>query len=142
MSVAGTYTENPAVFLRPRPLARTPGSFILLPLLPQPRPAKPLPAEVWSKVLSYVINNQEDGRVGVPERRALLRDRWQLLFVCRSWAVSSLSFRRASESGGSGYRMRTLGPSDLFLSTHHVFFFLTFTHHPTSIECRPSTALF
>jgi hypothetical protein len=95
MSVAGTYTETPAVFLRPRPLARAPGSFILLPLLPQPRPAKPLPAEVWSKVLSYVISDQEDGRVGVPERRALLRKRWKLLFVCKSWVVSSLSFRRA-----------------------------------------------
>lgn len=97
MSVAGTYTETPAVFLRPRPLARTPGSFILLPLLPQPRPAKSLPAEVWSKVLSYVISDQEDGRVDVPARRALLRNRWELLFVCKSWAVSSLSFQRARE---------------------------------------------
>ena len=95
MSVAGTYTETPAVFLRPRPLACAPGSFILLPLLPKPRPAKPLPAEVWSKVLSYVIGDPEDGRVDIPERRALLRKRWKLLFVCKSWLVSRLSFRRA-----------------------------------------------
>ncbi|KAH9967987.1 hypothetical protein BC827DRAFT_461852 [Russula dissimulans] len=86
MSISGTYTESPAVFLRPRPLARTPGSFILLPLLPRPRPVKPLPAEVWSKVLSYVVDDGEDDRMRVPERRALLREKWKLLFVCKSWA--------------------------------------------------------
>ncbi|KAI0003363.1 hypothetical protein BJV74DRAFT_813412 [Russula compacta] len=85
MSLASTYTETPAIFLRPRPLARTPGSFILLPLLPRPRPVQPLPAEVWSKVLSYVVDDGEEGRMGVGERRTLLREKWQLLFVCRTW---------------------------------------------------------
>ncbi|KAI0303505.1 hypothetical protein B0F90DRAFT_1667375 [Multifurca ochricompacta] len=85
MSLADLYTESPAIFLRPRPLARSPGSFILLPLLPRPRPVKPLPAEVWSTVLSYVIDDVEEGRLGVPERRALLRDKWRLLFVCKPW---------------------------------------------------------
>jgi hypothetical protein len=81
----------------------------------------PLPAEVWSNVLSYVINDQEDSRVGVPERRALLRKRWKLLFVCKSWAVSSVPLRRAKESGGDGWRMRARRPSDFFLSCRHVF---------------------
>ncbi|KAI9511340.1 hypothetical protein F5148DRAFT_1274298 [Russula earlei] len=85
MSVSGTYTETPAIFLRPRPLSRTPGSFMLLPLLPRPRPVKPLPAEVWSKVLSYVVDDEEGGRMGIPVRRALLREKWKLLFVCKSW---------------------------------------------------------
>ncbi|KAI0259920.1 hypothetical protein BC834DRAFT_973836 [Gloeopeniophorella convolvens] len=85
MSLAATYTEAPAIFLRPRPLARSPGSFILLPLLPQPRPLKPLPAEIWSKVLSYIVHNDEDGRMSVPQQRALWRERWRLLFVCGPW---------------------------------------------------------
>lgn len=39
------------VWLKPRPLARTPSSFPLLPLLP-PRPAlKHLPPEVWIQIL-------------------------------------------------------------------------------------------
>ncbi|KAI9446796.1 hypothetical protein H4582DRAFT_1908448 [Lactarius indigo] len=86
MSLAGVYTETPTIFLQPRPLARYPGSFVLLPLLPRPRQVRPLPAEVWSKVLSYVIDD-EDGWicVPVPERRARLRERWRLLFVCKPW---------------------------------------------------------
>ena len=93
MSLAGVYTETPAIFLQPRPLARTPGSFVLLPLLPRPRPVKPLPAEVWSKVLSYVIDDGEDcRRMGVPEKRARWRKKWRLLFVCKHWVVSIVSF--------------------------------------------------
>jgi hypothetical protein len=92
MSLASTYTETPAIFLQPRPLARTPGSFVLLRLLPQPRPVKPLPAEVWFKVLSYVVDDGEDGRMGLPERRARSRKKWELLFVCKSWVVSIVSF--------------------------------------------------
>jgi hypothetical protein len=92
MSLASIYPETPAIFLRPRPLARTPGSFVLLPLLPGPRPVKPLPAEVWSKVLSYVVHDGEDGRIGSPERHARLRKKWELLFVCKPWVVSIVSF--------------------------------------------------
>jgi hypothetical protein len=89
MSLAGVYTDTSTIFLQPRPLARYPGSFVLLPLLPRPRTVKPLPAEVWSKVLSYVID-EEDGRIGipVPERRARWRERWRLLLVCKPWVVS------------------------------------------------------
>jgi len=92
MSLSCTFTESSTIFLSPRPLARSPGSFILLPLLPRPRPVKPLPAEVWSKVLSYVVHDGEDNPMGVPERHALLREKWKLLFVCKSWAVSTVSF--------------------------------------------------
>jgi hypothetical protein len=91
--VAGTHTETPAILLQPRPLARTPGRFVLLPLLPQPRSVRPLPAEVWSKVLSYVIDDGADGRMGVPEKRARWRKKWELLFVCKPWVVSIISNR-------------------------------------------------
>src|SRR6266403_1222991 len=104
MSLASIYPETPpAIFLQPRPLARTPGSFVLLPLLPRPRPVKPLPAEVWSKVLSYVIDDGEDGRVGVPEKRARLRKKWELLFVCKLWVVSVVTFLRSRTSENSGW---------------------------------------
>lgn len=63
-----------------------------MPLLPRPRPVKPLPAEVWSKVLSYVIDDGADCRMGVPEKRARLRRKWELLFVCKPWVVSIVSF--------------------------------------------------
>ena len=91
MSLAGVYTETPTIFLQPRPLARHPGSFILLPLLPRPQPVTPLPADVWSTVLAYVIDD-EDGQICIPasERRTRLRERWRLLFVCKSWVVSVL----------------------------------------------------
>ncbi len=100
MSLAGVYTESPAVFLKPRPLSRHPGSFLLLPLLPRPRPVKPLPAEVWSKVLSYVIDD-EDGRIGVSEKRVRFRERWRLLFICKPWVVSVafLSIRGSNSVG-------------------------------------------
>ena len=100
MSVAGVYTETPTIFLQPRPLARHPGSFVLLPLLPRPRPVKPLPADVWSTVLEYAIDD-EDGQIGIStfERRTRLRERWRLLFVCKFWMVGVpfLGTRRKSQ---------------------------------------------
>ena len=92
MALTGLHTETSAIFLRPRPLARFSGSFILLPLLPHPRPLKPLPPEVWSKILSYVIDDGEDSRMSVPERRVFFRDKWRLLFVCKFWVVSIACF--------------------------------------------------
>lgn len=97
MSLAGVYTETPTIFLQPRPLARHPGSFILLPLLPGPQPVKPLPADVWSTILAYVIDDEDD-QIGtpVPERRTRSRERWRLLFVCKSWVEIVLPLLYAS----------------------------------------------
>jgi len=106
MSLAGTYTETPAIFLQPRPLARTPGRFVLLPLLPRPRPVKPLPEEVWSKVLSYVIDDGADC-MGLPEKRACFKKKWELLFVCKPWVVSVIYiYLRPTEPKGSEWRVR------------------------------------
>jgi hypothetical protein len=133
MSLAGTYTETPAIFLQPRPLARTPGRFVLLPLLPRPRPVKPLPAEIWSKVLSYVINDGADCRMGVPEKRARLRKKWELLFVCTPWVVSIVS------SYAQQNRRVPDGVCDFLLLVYHVF---DFANHLIPLECRSSSALF
>jgi hypothetical protein len=133
MSLAGTYTETPAIFLQPRPLARTPGRLVLLPLLPRPRPVKPLPAEIWSKVLSYVIDDGADCRIGVPEKRARLRTKWELLFVCKPWVVSIVS------SYAQQNRRVANGVCDFLLLVYHVF---DFANRLIPLECRSSSALF
>ncbi|KAI0652302.1 hypothetical protein C8Q79DRAFT_922792 [Trametes meyenii] len=46
----------PAVWLKPRPLARTPSTFLLLPLLPAKPALKPLPPEVWSDILGHAFS--------------------------------------------------------------------------------------
>ncbi|KAI9062955.1 hypothetical protein FKP32DRAFT_1573116 [Trametes sanguinea] len=45
-----------AVWLKPRPLARSPGTFLLLPLLPTQPALKPLPSEVWSNILEHTFS--------------------------------------------------------------------------------------
>ncbi|KAI0040277.1 hypothetical protein FA95DRAFT_1599491 [Auriscalpium vulgare] len=81
----GTYTETASVFLRPRPLARSPSSFLLLPLLPKRAPLKELPSEVWSKVLAYVVHNEDDDKLEGEHKRTQLRARWNILLVCKTW---------------------------------------------------------
>ncbi|THH13979.1 hypothetical protein EW146_g6302 [Bondarzewia mesenterica] len=90
MSYTETIIEPPAVFLRPRPLALTPGSFVLLPLLPKRPPPKALPAEVWSKVLEYAFSHDAMKNMEVRERRAALRANWNMVFVCMSWKDMAL----------------------------------------------------
>ncbi|KAI0673565.1 hypothetical protein C8Q78DRAFT_1017742 [Trametes maxima] len=50
-----TLAAPPGVWLKPRPLARTPGTFLLLPLLPAKPALKPLPPEVWSDILGHAF---------------------------------------------------------------------------------------
>ncbi|KAI0320303.1 hypothetical protein OF83DRAFT_1214572 [Amylostereum chailletii] len=87
MSFAQTTTETRTILLRPRPLARNPGSFTLLPLLPLRPPPKVLPSEIWSHVLSFVVQDDdvELERLEVEDRRRVLRWRWKMLFVCKTW---------------------------------------------------------
>ncbi|CDO73188.1 hypothetical protein BN946_scf185007.g243 [Trametes cinnabarina] len=55
MSTSTTISAYQAVWLKPRPLARSPSAFLLLPLLP-PKPAlKHLPSEVWSNILEHTF---------------------------------------------------------------------------------------
>lgn len=80
MSTAST------MLLRPRPFALRSGSFLLLPLLPQREPAKPLPSEVWTQILSYVIAeyNQREGHFAD-------NDRLGLLLICKNLKVRPVS---------------------------------------------------
>jgi hypothetical protein len=64
------------ILLRPRPLAKFSSAFLLLPLLPHPKPLRPLPAELWSKIFAYALACEE------------AKWSWSLLRVCKGFKVS------------------------------------------------------
>ncbi|KAH9937355.1 uncharacterized protein B0H18DRAFT_194811 [Fomitopsis serialis] len=69
--MASSSPASATVLLHPRPLSRTAGSFVLLPLLPHRREMTPLPGEVWTKILSYVFDYYDYEL----EKQHVLRDR-------------------------------------------------------------------
>lgn len=89
--IAPAYPVDPPVFLQPRPLALYPGSFVLLPLLPKRPALKPLPAELWSKVFTFVFMGEQGRKVDATERRRVMRSNWKIMFVCKRWMVRPLS---------------------------------------------------
>lgn len=89
--IAPAYPVDPPVFLQPRPLALYPGSFVLLPLLPKRPALKPLPAELWSKVFTFVFMGEQGRKVDATERRRVMRLNWKIMFVCKRWMVRPLS---------------------------------------------------
>ncbi|EAU92562.1 hypothetical protein CC1G_06573 [Coprinopsis cinerea okayama7 len=70
------------VLLRPRPLARTPGELLLLPLLPVPKPAKHIPAELWIEILGHSLAQEHSF-----EFKAW---GWSLLLVCKTFREIAL----------------------------------------------------
>ncbi|KAH0591173.1 hypothetical protein J132_04846 [Termitomyces sp. J132] len=48
-------SSHDGILLLPRPYARRSGKLLLLPLLPSPQPLRPLPSEVWSEIVAYVL---------------------------------------------------------------------------------------
>ncbi|KAF8665296.1 hypothetical protein AX16_000317 [Volvariella volvacea WC 439] len=70
-----TATET-SILLRPRPYAKLSGSLLLLPLLPQPRPLKPLPAEVWAEIFQWVLRFDAKTKEGTA---------WSLLATCKAF---------------------------------------------------------
>jgi hypothetical protein len=66
------------ILLRPRPFAKYAGVLLLVPLLPEPKPLKPLPAEIWAEVFSYVMESECSGDTWS----------WSLIHVCKSFYVS------------------------------------------------------
>lgn len=49
---------NGVIYLKPRPYAAHAGSFMLLPLLPKPKPHKALPSEIWTEIFKFVLEAQ------------------------------------------------------------------------------------
>ena len=91
--------EEGRVLLSPRPLAAVPAAFLLVPLLPIKRPLKPLPAEVWAKIIRMAIEAEEDidgganawPRVPDTRRSTGAKDKvvlkWRFLLVCKEFKV-------------------------------------------------------
>ncbi|TFK77489.1 hypothetical protein BDN72DRAFT_46323 [Pluteus cervinus] len=50
-------SEAGTILLRPRPYARLSGALLLLPLLPQPTPLKPLPGEIWTEIFRCALQS-------------------------------------------------------------------------------------
>ncbi|KIM47623.1 hypothetical protein M413DRAFT_22255 [Hebeloma cylindrosporum] len=71
------------IFLRPRPYAKFAGTLILLPLLPRPKPLKPLPSEIWGQIMALAFARE----VGDLETA---RWSWSVLTVCKSFQEIAL----------------------------------------------------
>jgi|SRR5882762_4468159 len=79
-----------SVLLQPRPYAQVSGRLLLLPLLPQKPALKPLPSEIWWKIIGEVLDcGGEDfwRGSGMPNSTRL-----SLLTVCKSLKVCSRNF--------------------------------------------------
>jgi hypothetical protein len=78
-----------SILLQPRPYAQVSGRLLLLPLLPTRPALKPLPSEIWWKIIGEVLDcggqNTRRG-YGVPNRARLA-----LLTVCKCLKVRSIS---------------------------------------------------
>ncbi|KAG5639562.1 hypothetical protein H0H81_012233 [Sphagnurus paluster] len=48
-------SSSQSILLSPRPYAQFSGKLLLLPLLPSPKRLKPLPSEIWSEIVAYVL---------------------------------------------------------------------------------------
>lgn len=95
-SVPGTET----VFLSPRPLAKYPGVFTLVPLLEKRPPRKYIPAEIWARIMKLAIEESDEGPFSelrwptLPvlecsdEKKRMIKFKWDLLLVCKEFKVS------------------------------------------------------
>jgi len=76
-------SSTDTVLLRPRPYAKYAGVLLLVPLLPQQKPLKPLPAEIWADIFAYVLaSGRNEG----------LSSSWWLAEVCKTFHVSPPHF--------------------------------------------------
>lgn len=86
--VWGTLPQPPQpVILRPRPLQSNPGSFLLVPLLPSPKSATPLPAEIWTEIFSHVYYGEYNVDPFPNRHLRVERHRRDLLLICRALTV-------------------------------------------------------
>ena len=70
------------IILQPRPFAQVSGRLLLLPLLPHKRPLKPLPSEIWRKIIGEVL-----GTTRTDAERPDNSERVALLTVCKGLYV-------------------------------------------------------
>lgn len=115
--------ETDRVLLRPRPYERFAGFFVLVPLLPKPAPLKPLPVEIWRKILTIAMFEDEGtdklwSSKGTPQAGASLKghtgkdevwSKWDLTLVCKDLKVSPIPLvKMVSRSIGLVFSLSTL----------------------------------
>lgn len=88
MSTSTTLLLSETIWLCPRPLARIPGRFPLIPLLPEKPAPKSLPADIWNRVLEHVFALYNAPAVKSDEALKLKLD---LLRISRAVNVSTPS---------------------------------------------------
>ncbi|TFK41954.1 hypothetical protein BDQ12DRAFT_677437 [Crucibulum laeve] len=69
------------ILLRPRPYANLSGNLLLLPLLPQKKPLKPLPSEIWTIIISHALVDKVTTTTQWP---------WSLLTICKAFKEIAL----------------------------------------------------
>ncbi|KAF9556402.1 hypothetical protein CPC08DRAFT_93941 [Agrocybe pediades] len=67
-----------SVLLRPRPYETSSGALLLLPLLPQPEPLKPLPSEIWANIFMFSLASSSNDKRSKPWA-------WALLTICKAF---------------------------------------------------------
>ncbi|KAG2159604.1 uncharacterized protein EDB93DRAFT_1111104 [Suillus bovinus] len=73
------------VLLYPRPLARYPGSLLLLPLLPHRPPLKPLPSEIWSSIFVQALFEGGQDAQSHNAHNNIRRSCLSLMLVCKGF---------------------------------------------------------
>ncbi|KAH0838117.1 hypothetical protein J3R83DRAFT_6363 [Lanmaoa asiatica] len=79
------FRMSETILLCPRPLARYGGRFVLLPLLPQQPPMKPLPVEIWSSIFSLAFSADASQRSHRKPTMGGLSWCVSLMLVCKSF---------------------------------------------------------
>jgi len=79
-----------AILLYPRPLARSSGRLLLLPLLPHRPPLKPLPSEIWYSIFMQVLYGDDQNAQSHTTYYNALRSCSSLMMVCKGFKASGL----------------------------------------------------
>ena len=87
---AGHVQDVYPVLLSPRPFATSSGRLTLLPLLPERHPTKPLPNEIWAKILGFVFA-QYTAHKQQQSHESISRLKLGLLLVCRTLKARMIS---------------------------------------------------
>lgn len=89
-----------SILLRPRPFATSSGRFILLPLLPQRPATKPLPTEIWTRILSFVFAHYDRSSQQSSSDQSFARMKLGLVLICKTLKVRIVDIAVVEESAG------------------------------------------
>ena len=120
--------------MQPRRYAKSPGSFVLIPLLPQKPQAVTLPTELWIKILGYVFAAYYTQAASSSSgSQSFVELRQNLLLVCKNlrvrytcdspYVIASTYYQYYATLHLTGYRASTVLPAcsvDLFFIREEV----------------------